>query len=154
MRPTTVTRPTTVASATTTARAALLSVLVLATPLAGCSSASAPTGTSVHGSGSVQGGGSVPSGPPRVSGTEAKQLVAAGAILLDVRTEEEFADGHIEGARNLPVGRLRDDLASLPKDKPIVVYCAVGARSASAAATLHAAGYQVKNLGAMANWNQ
>lgn len=141
-------RPT-LRSASSPLRFALAASLVLsAATIAGCNSTSAPSGSSVAGGSSVQGG------PPRVTGAEARQLIAAGALLIDVRTEEEFADGHIEGARNLPVDRVRGELASLPKDKPIIVYCAVGARSASAAATLHAAGYQVKNLGAMANWKQ
>lgn len=119
--------------------------------LSGCSSTAAPSGTSV---GSGGGSGSVPSGPARVTGAEARQIVAGGGLLVDVRTEEEFADGHIEGARNIPVDRIRSEMGNLPKDKPIVVYCAVGSRSAVAAATLHGAGYQAKNLGGMGNWNR
>lgn len=91
---------------------------------------------------------------PRVGGAEAKRLVAAGATLVDVRSPEEFADGHINGARNLPVGELRSTMTSLPKDRPVVVYCAVGARATTAAAILAAAGYDVHNLGAMASWDK
>lgn len=134
-----------------------LAALSLCAALAvGCSGTSAPTGTPVGGGsgGSAGSGAAVPSAPPQVGGAEAKQIVAAGGLLLDVRTEEEFADGHIEGARNIPVHQLRAALGTLPRDKPIVVYCAVGSRSAVAAATLHAAGFQVKNLGGMSNWNR
>jgi phage shock protein E len=56
------------------------------------------------------------------------------AVVLDVRTAEEFGDGHLEGARNLP---LADDfaaaVASLPRDGSYVLYCRTGNRSAQAA---------------------
>ena len=87
-----------------------------------------------------------------VDGPTARKLVAAGAILVDVRSPGEFAAGHLEGARNIPVGELSSRLGELPKDKPIVVYCAVGARSATAAGLLAEAGYDVRNLGKMAAW--
>ncbi len=90
--------------------------------------------------------------PVYVNGAEAKALVEAGAVLLDVRTKDEFDEHHLPGARNLPVSDLRGQLATLPKDKPIVVYCAVGSRSKAAANMLAAAGYDARNLGAMGNW--
>ena len=90
------------------------------------------------------------SSAPRIDGTEAKKLVASGALLLDVRSPEEFADGHIEGARNIPVNEIRTAMASLPKDKPIVVYCAAGARATVAAGELesliHGAWARVRSL--------
>lgn len=92
--------------------------------------------------------------PVKVSGPEAQKLVAEGALLLDVRTPDEFGQLHLDGARNVPISVLADQLASLPKDKPIVVYCAVGGRSAKAAELLAAAGYDVRNLGAMENWKK
>lgn len=92
--------------------------------------------------------------PRSVSGADAKALVTAGATLLDVRTVDEFQELHLPGAKNVPLHELGGALASLPKDKPVVVYCAVGARSASAAALLAKAGYEVHNLGAMGNWNR
>lgn len=90
--------------------------------------------------------------PAFVNGAEAKKLVEAGAVLLDVRTKDEFDEYHLPGARNLPVSDVRSQLASLPKDKPIVVYCAVGSRSKAAANMLAAAGYDARNLGAIGNW--
>lgn len=89
-----------------------------------------------------------------VSGAEARRLVDAGARLVDVRTPAEFAEGHIAGAVNIPVQELDRRLAELePKDKPIVVYCHSGRRSANAARTLERAGFSsVHDLGAMTRW--
>ncbi len=68
-------------------------------------------------------------------------------FLLDVRGATEYAEAHISGAHNIPVGHLPRRLAELPSDKPIVVYCASGYRSQIAASWLRAQGYaQVMNL--------
>jgi len=85
---------------------------------------------------------------------EARRLVEGGARLVDVRTPEEFAGGHIEGAVNIPVQELDRRMSELgPKDAAIVVYCRSGARSAQAANMLKSAGYgSVHNLGAMSRW--
>jgi rhodanese-related sulfurtransferase len=84
---------------------------------------------------------------------EAKALVANGALLLDVRTREEFASGHVPGATNIPVQELGARLGELkPAKQTIVVYCRSGGRSASAASVLRQAGYTVCDLGAMSNW--
>ena len=82
------------------------------------------------------------------------QLVATGARLLDVRTREEFAAGHLRGALNIPVVELGDRLAEVgPRDQPVVVYCASGVRSAHAADLLKRAGFaRVYDLGPMSNW--
>ena len=75
----------------------------------------------------------------------AKQLVAAGAVVVDVRTPEEYAGGHVPSAVNLPVQTFAPDdvdkLTGGDKSKPVVVYCASGRRSAKAKAALEAAGY-------------
>lgn len=82
-----------------------------------------------------------------------RQLVAAGALLLDVRTPSEFAEGHLAGATNLPVQQLAVRLHELgSRSRPVVVYCRSGGRSAQAAAMLSAAGYQVKDIGPMTAW--
>ena len=85
---------------------------------------------------------------------EAHQIVDAGARLVDVRTPEEFAAGHIEGAVNIPVQDLPARMDELGrKDEPIVVYCRSGARSGSAKRTLESAGYtNVFDLGPMSRW--
>lgn len=85
--------------------------------------------------------------------TEARDLVAHGALLLDVRTPDEFRMKHLDGALNVPVDELRARLADLPpKDVKLVVYCQSGARSAAATQVLKAAGYSAYDLGAMGNW--
>ena len=77
----------------------------------------------------------------------AKKLIASGAVVLDVRTADEFASGHIAGAVNIPVaelGQRMGEVAALVKtDKaaPLVVYCASGSRSTQAHQELSAAGY-------------
>jgi rhodanese-related sulfurtransferase len=87
------------------------------------------------------------------TGSQARELVAGGALLVDVRSEGEFRTGHIDGAVNVPVGEIGSRLAELgPRERPIVVYCRSGSRSARARATLEQAGYQVYDLGAMSRW--
>jgi phage shock protein E len=85
---------------------------------------------------------------------QARQLVAAGATLLDVRTPAEFADGHLPGAVNIPVQDLQRRMGELTsKEQPIVVYCRSGNRSAQASQLLKGKGYTaVHDLGAMSNW--
>lgn len=89
------------------------------------------------------------------SAAEAKRLVAEdGGRLLDVRTPGEFASGHLDGAKNIPVQELSARIAEVgSKDVPIVVYCRSGARSSSATKLLREAGFtKVANLGAMSRW--
>ena len=89
----------------------------------------------------------------KASRAQAHELVAAGAILLDVRSEAEFASGHLPAAVNVPVGQLPAQASSLASaGKPIVVYCASGVRSAGAKRILQAAGAKVHDLGAMHRW--
>lgn len=65
-----------------------------------------------------------------------------GAVLLDVRTKEEYADYHISGSVNIPLDRLDMVGGSIPdKTTPIFVHCLSGGRSASAAAYLKRNGY-------------
>ena len=91
---------------------------------------------------------------PDISSADARKLVAEGARLVDVRTPGEFAAGHVEGARNIPVSEISRRTKELgPTDRPIVLYCASGSRSAMAKRTLRGAGYsKVYNLGSMRNW--
>lgn len=83
--------------------------------------------------------------------SEARARVAAGATLLDVRTPGEFAEGHIEGAVNIPVQELGARLREVPSGA-VVVYCRSGGRSASAAAMLKARGHEVLDIGPMSAW--
>jgi phage shock protein E len=78
-----------------------------------------------------------------------KDKIKAGAKIIDVRTKGEFEDGAYPGAINIPLGVLPSKLDELgAKDKPIVLYCASGARSAQAARLLKQAGFaDVVNAG-------
>ena len=71
-------------------------------------------------------------------------------LLVDVRTAAEFADGHIKGARNIPVQELERKVRELPKDKPIILYCRSGSRSGMALQILQTAGYtNIYNAGSL-----
>lgn len=80
------------------------------------------------------------------------------AVVLDVREPAEYSQGHIVGARHIPLGQLEKRLAEIDKlkDKPVIVCCAAGSRSASASGALRKAGFsKVFNLaGGMAAWDQ
>jgi rhodanese-related sulfurtransferase len=91
----------------------------------------------------------------------AHKLVAAGAVLLDVRSPDEFNDKHLPGAVNIPVGDLGGRLDEVKKlsggdtQKPIVVYCASGNRAGRAKNVLSGAGFQqVTNLGSIGDWDR
>lgn len=74
-------------------------------------------------------------------------------LLIDVRTSEEFASGHIHGAVNIPVDSLQSRLSEISGDQPIVVYCRSGNRSATASQILAEAGYaNVYDLGGLNDW--
>lgn len=68
-------------------------------------------------------------------------------LVLDVRTPEEFASGHIPGAVNIPVDDLRSRLAELPRDRKIAAYCQVGQRGYLATRILLQTGYSAANVG-------
>ena len=90
----------------------------------------------------------------RISGQQARALISSGARLIDVRSPAEFASGHLEAARNIPVGELGQRAGELGgKDGPLVLYCASGMRSAAAASILRRHGFtQVNDLGSMSRW--
>ncbi len=76
-------------------------------------------------------------------------------VLLDVREDYEYKNGHIKGARLLPVGEIKTkiDTMNVPRETKIVVYCQSGARSARACNILTHKGYNnVYNLGGIMNW--
>jgi phage shock protein E len=86
-----------------------------------------------------------------MAGSTVKDKIAAGARVVDVRTPAEFADGAYPGAINIPLPALparRHELE--PKDKPIVLYCASGARSGQAMRFLKQNGFaDVVNAGGL-----
>ena len=70
----------------------------------------------------------------------AESLKHDGVTLVDLRSPAEWASGHIPGARHIPVWSLVDRLGEIPRDKPVVVHCAGGLRSAIGASLLRARG--------------
>ena len=84
-----------------------------------------------------------------------KLLTDADSVKLDVRTAEEYALGSIPGFRNLPLDELREHLQEIPREKPVVVSCAVGLRGYLAARILMQHGFQqVFNLsGGYKTWS-
>lgn len=94
----------------------------------------------------------------KVSSEQAKSLVSSGAVLLDVRTEDEFNDFHIPGAVLLPYDKISAISAAsiIPTfDAPVVVYCRSGRRSDIALKTLLSLGYtEVRDLGSITNWKE
>ncbi len=86
-----------------------------------------------------------------MAGSTVRDKIAAGARVVDVRTPAEFMDGAYPGAVNIPLSILPLRMSELePKDKPIVLYCASGARSGQAARLLRQAGFtDVINAGGL-----
>ena len=87
-----------------------------------------------------------------ITENEAMELINNNAVIIDVRSGEEFATGYIEGAINIPV----DSISSInyEKDTIIILYCVSGTRSANAAKILVDLGYtNVYSLdGGLINW--
>ncbi|MFQ3648279.1 MAG: rhodanese-like domain-containing protein [Anaerolineae bacterium] len=70
------------------------------------------------------------------------QFKNADYYLIDVREADEYADGHLPGTVNLPLSELEQRYSEIRRDKPIVLVCARGGRSAQAAEYLAYLGYQ------------
>ncbi|MGO9411831.1 MAG: rhodanese-like domain-containing protein [Spirochaetia bacterium] len=85
-----------------------------------------------------------------------KEKIAKGARIIDVRTPAEFRDGSYPGAINIPLASLMARMNELePKDAPIVLFCASGARSAQGARLLKTAGFSdVVNAGGLEDMPQ
>ena len=78
-----------------------------------------------------------------------------GAVLLDVRTPQEYREGHIPGSKNVPLQTI-DKISSVADNKniPLFVYCYSGGRSRQAAAMLQRMGYSnVQNIGGIAAYS-
>lgn len=81
--------------------------------------------------------------PGRVDGATAKSLAAAGAKVVDVRTAEEFASGHVPGAINIPYDQIARRASEIgPPATAVVLYCRTGRRSGIAVEALQKAGYE------------
>jgi hydroxyacylglutathione hydrolase len=86
----------------------------------------------------------------------AASLAAHAATVLDVRGRAEWMTGHLPAARHVPLGEVPYVIATLPRDRPIIVHCQSGGRSAVAASILQRAGLpHVENLaGGIAAWRR
>lgn len=73
--------------------------------------------------------------------TEVRELVESGAFIVDVREREEYENGHLRGARNIPLSELRDRLDEIPRDVPVYLHCRSGQRSYNACMALLGRGY-------------
>ena len=87
-----------------------------------------------------------------------EKIINEGAILLDVRTQEEYDSGHIDGALLLTLDNIDENTAKDvigDKNQIIIVYCRSGNRSSQAVNMLKNLGYtQVYDLGSMSNWRE
>lgn len=83
-------------------------------------------------------------GPANVTSTQASSLLAKNnkVVLVDVRTPEEYRQAHLRGSLLIPLGELNRRAQEIPRDRPVLVYCAVGARSSTAANFLASRGYR------------
>jgi rhodanese-related sulfurtransferase len=84
-------------------------------------------------------------------GTDFKVLKENGAIIIDVRTPQEFDHGHIQGSKNIPLDKIQREVKTIKNmNKPIITVCKSGARSGMAKSILKSAGVEVYNGGP---WN-
>lgn len=98
---------------------------------------------------------SVLSDPPaELSPERVAELLARGEVeVIDVREPYEHAAGHIDGARHVELARLAAAAETLPRDRPVVFHCRIGARSAMATQAFRAAGYDAYNMtGGLEGW--
>lgn len=88
-------------------------------------------------------------------GNKIKEYVEQGAIVVDVRTPGEFKSGHVKGSRNIPLQNIGAKTAELKKlNKPLILCCASGMRSAQATSILKNAGIDCVNGGSWGKVNR
>lgn len=88
---------------------------------------------------------------PSISASE----VAADTVVLDVREDDEWQCGHIEGALHIPLTQLMERYGEVPADVDVVVVCRTGGRSYRAVQWLNQNGFEAVNLlGGMAAWDE
>lgn len=82
------------------------------------------------------------------------QMIEQGAMVIDVRTPEEFSAGHLDQAVNYPLSELDKHIAALDKSQPIVLYCRSGNRSGQALAYMESKGFTaLHNAGGLNEMN-
>jgi rhodanese-related sulfurtransferase len=97
-----------------------------------------------------------PPGPVDVTPADVRARHERGEIqLVDVREDYEHAAGRIAGARHLELGRLAAEAGTIERDRPVVFYCRVGARSAMAASAFRRAGWEAYSMaGGLEAWDR
>ncbi len=86
--------------------------------------------------------------PPPVENVNFRALANSGAILIDVRTPNEFRSGHIKKSKNIPVRSIKQSIDVIKKyNKPIITYCRSGQRAALATRILRQNGIKAYNGG-------
>jgi rhodanese-related sulfurtransferase len=83
---------------------------------------------------------------PEIDVEELARRHAEGAYVLDVRQPDEYEAGHVPGAVLVPLGELGARQSELPSDRPLLVICKSGGRSANAVQALTQAGYDATNV--------
>lgn len=88
-----------------------------------------------------------------IEADDAAERAEAGALLLDVREDDEWAAGHVVDSVHIPMGELGGRLDELPVDRLIVAVCRSGARSGAITEALSSRGYDIVNLaGGLQAW--
>ena len=83
---------------------------------------------------------------PEIDVAELARRHAEGAYVLDVRQPDEYEAGHVPGAVLVPLDQLEARLEEVPSDRPLLVICKSGGRSAAAVQALTGAGYDATNV--------
>lgn len=90
---------------------------------------------------------------PEITPEAAVEMIALGALLLDVREQDEWETLHAAAARHIPMGEVSAQAETLPTDRPIICVCHLGGRSAAVATALRDRGFDTRNLtGGMTAW--
>lgn len=85
-----------------------------------------------------------------------KQIESGEAVLLDVREQDEWDEGHIKGAQHIPLGKLSSETTrGFSQELPVYVYCRSGGRATRAEAVLRTLGFsKAKNIGGIIQWQE
>ncbi|TDU88848.1 rhodanese-related sulfurtransferase [Kribbella voronezhensis] len=83
---------------------------------------------------------------PEITIDQLATALTTGAAVVDVREPREYADGHVPGAVNIPMGRLTGRLGELDRSAPVYVVCATGNRSSAMTDLLIGAGFDAYNV--------
>lgn len=83
---------------------------------------------------------------PEIDIHELASKIEAGVLVVDVREDDEYHDGHVPGSVHIPLTTIPDSLDRVPVDSPVLVVCAVGGRSARAVEFLRARGVDATNV--------